>query len=262
LGAVFVLGAGAAVGCSTSSNELGDETHFVCKKDDDCVEVGPGLECRSGLCVIAGQEDANASGGQPGMDSGSADSGNDTGTGGTTVCESTGGIPNGDCSGSAGALAILGSCADQVQAGLNDVECPTGGGSERSALARACDRAPTLPSIFYQLTASCFAELGTYDTSTQELDEDALCAPALRDDVIACLGVEVDCPRPLPVCFSGGTLGCTQIRAACPGISEQHCVNGFDSIENADRVTVAECISDAPSSEDCVDAFFRCAWGI
>jgi hypothetical protein len=230
---------------------------FSIRKTADCLELGSGYECQTDICVLAEDSDASASGGQPGVDSGN-------GTGGTTPCEdgSSDGLPTGDCGGSAGALGITGGCSDQRSAGLDDVSCPGEGGSTPSVLAAACEGAPNALSLVGQRVQSCFADLGTYESSTTTLDEAAVCEPGLRDDVIACFGVAASCPR-LPVCLpSGDAFGCVEIRAACPGIGEQHCVNGFDSREHADRLTMAQCISAAPATEDCVDAFYRCAWGI
>lgn len=54
--------------CATTSDRIGDETHFACKVDDDCKRLGTAFTCRAGVCERAQGPDSSVVSNDSGSD--------------------------------------------------------------------------------------------------------------------------------------------------------------------------------------------------
>jgi hypothetical protein len=155
------------------------------------------------------------------------------------------------------------TCADYDNAGLADVSCGDAGPfASRPALAPFCEREDELGTLDRQFYGCARA---AYELApSPRLRQDLLCAPTARDTIIGCVEALSACERP-PLCEDDGTsFGCPDIVDTCPGLSLQACRNSFDAREYAGRRRIEACLKNAAdlAGTTCVDAFYRCSWGI
>lgn len=286
---VFVaswLGA-AGAGCASETRQ-GDETHFQkCGSDADCNNLGPNYRCEANRCsapdASSGTGGSATGGGGAGGSGGKASGGGGTGGSGGTPSEAgpcepaAGGFPafpyGGACNNYGGAIGYVG-CPGFFDSGLRDISCaPDGGTGARPALVDFCDHMGEVAQLFEQrIVFECVSgtlhmaqghfgprEGGGGGGGWASFDEATLCAPTAVEDLRQCTARAVPCARP-PMCTADGTFGCDDIVAACPALTSSACRSGFDTRDYAGRERIRTCLGS--DGGDCVNTFYRCAWGL
>jgi hypothetical protein len=257
----WILGVGVAVvligpGCARSDDGLDDETHFqACKTQSDCADAGEAMVCTGGFCrepLPSSSGSGGAPGGGPPCDDG------------TLVPEQ--GPADRSCYSTAGNAGAIGytNCTSYEAAGLADLDCGAGPGADgKEALVGWCAHVDAIPSMSFlgQAVARCGAPLLVGAPGQGVLDVQAVCSAELRATLRQCGDELTPCPQP-PLCIGSGVWGCDEIRSACPALPESACRAGFDSRDFSGRMTIHDCITTAPATEDCAAAFYRCVWGL
>lgn len=258
---------GSALASCASDHQQGDETHFqTCASNTDCESLGPNYRCEARRCMVT---DAGANAGGRGGSGGVAPEGG-------VVCEGPGGAPGypqgGGCNSPGGAIGYVG-CRGFFDSGLRSIACSPDGGAGGPPLVGLCDHMNGVGDLFVQrIIFDCVqgnlhmvhGEFGPREGAPggggwASFDVPKLCAPDAKASLRRCANTALPCPRP-PMCTAEGSFGCDDIVASCPALSSAACHNGFDTRDYAARDLIRECLgSDAG---DCVDAFYRCAWGL